>query len=94
MSDNDVPIEKIANLVGHRTTVVTQTVYRHQLRPVIETGATTMNTIFKRQKAPDLTEVWPPRSAPVLAPAKGQKPDLVGPQQPKGQVTMCGPYWI
>ena len=50
MSDNDVPIEKIANLVGHRTTVVTQTVYRHQLRPVIETGATTMNTIFKSQK--------------------------------------------
>jgi len=36
MSDNDVPIEKIADLVGHRTTIVTQTVYRHQLRPVIE----------------------------------------------------------
>ena len=33
MSDNDVPIEKIADLVGHRTTIVTQTVYRHQLRP-------------------------------------------------------------
>jgi len=26
MSDNDVPIEKIADLVGHRTTIVTQTV--------------------------------------------------------------------
>ena len=49
MSDNDVPIEKIADLVGHRTTIVTQTVYRHQLRPVIETGATAMNTILKRQ---------------------------------------------
>ena len=50
MSDNDVPIEKIANLVGHRTTIVTQTVYRHQLRPVIETGATAMNTILNRQR--------------------------------------------
>jgi integrase len=29
MSDNDVPIEKIADLVGHRTTIVTQTVYRY-----------------------------------------------------------------
>lgn len=49
--DNDVPIEKIADLVGHRTTVVTQTVYRHQLRPVIDTGATAMNTIFSRHPA-------------------------------------------
>jgi hypothetical protein len=32
MSDNDIPIEKIADLVGHRSTVVTQTVYRHHLR--------------------------------------------------------------
>jgi integrase len=32
MSDNDVPIETIADLAGHRTTIVTQTVYRHQLR--------------------------------------------------------------
>jgi integrase len=51
MSDNDVPIEKIADLVGHRTTVVTETVYRHQLKPVIETGATAMNAIMKRQKS-------------------------------------------
>ena len=50
MSDNDVPIETIADLVGHRTTIVTQTVYRHQLRPVIESGATAMNSILKRQK--------------------------------------------
>ncbi len=52
MSDNDVPIEKIADLVGHRTTIVTQTVYRHQLRPVIETGATAMNTILTARARP------------------------------------------
>jgi integrase len=50
LSDNDMPIEKIADLVGHRTTMVTQKVYRHQLRPVITTGATTMNKILKDQK--------------------------------------------
>jgi hypothetical protein len=52
LSDNDVPIEKSADLVGHRSTIVAQQLYRHQLRPVIETGATTMNTIFNRQKNP------------------------------------------
>lgn len=33
MSDNDVSIEKIADLVGHRTTIVTQTVYRTPAPP-------------------------------------------------------------
>lgn len=51
MSDNGVTIERIADLVGHRTTIVTQKVYRHQLRPVISTGATTMNAIFNRKSA-------------------------------------------
>jgi hypothetical protein len=36
--------------VGHRTTIVTQKVYRHQLKPVISTGATAMNTIFGIKK--------------------------------------------
>ena len=38
MSDNGVTIEQIADLVGHRTTIVTQKVYRHQLKPVISTA--------------------------------------------------------
>ena len=50
MSDNGVTIEQIADLVGHRTTIVTQKVYRHQLKPVISTGATAMNTIFGNKK--------------------------------------------
>ncbi len=50
MSDNGVPIETIADLVGHKTTIVTQKVYRHQLKPVITTGATTMNTILNQRK--------------------------------------------
>jgi integrase len=51
MSDNGVTIEQIADLVGHKTTVVTQKVYRHQLRPVISTGATAMNAIFNKKGA-------------------------------------------
>jgi integrase len=51
MSDNDVPVEKIADLVGHKGTLVTERVYRHQLKPVITKGAETMNTVFSKQKA-------------------------------------------
>jgi integrase len=48
MSDNGVPIETIADLVGHASTAVTEEVYRHQLKPVITKGAETMNTIFNQ----------------------------------------------
>jgi IS30 family transposase len=51
MSDNGVTIAQIADLLGgHRTTIVTQKVYRHRLKPVISTGATAMNTIFGKQE--------------------------------------------
>jgi hypothetical protein len=49
LSGNGVTVEVIADLVGHKTTIVTQKVYLHQLKPVITTGATTMNTIFNRE---------------------------------------------
>lgn len=41
-----------SRLVGHRSTMVTETVYRKQLRPVIEDGAEIMNRILP---------AWPPR---------------------------------
>jgi integrase len=47
LSDHGVPIEKIADLVGHKDTTVTERVYRHQLRPEIRDGAEHMNNIFK-----------------------------------------------
>jgi integrase len=50
MSDNGVPIETIADLVGHASTAVTEEVYRHQLKPVITKGAATMNNLFNQQK--------------------------------------------
>jgi hypothetical protein len=39
--------EKIADLVGHSGTTVTELVYRHQIRPVIQTGALVMDGRFK-----------------------------------------------
>jgi site-specific recombinase XerD len=50
MSDHGVSIETIADLVGHKSTTVTERVYRHQLKPVITTGAQTMDTIFDQRK--------------------------------------------
>ena len=39
MSEQGVSVEEIARLVGHSVTTTTETVYRHELRPVISTGA-------------------------------------------------------
>ena len=47
MSEQGVPVEEIARLVGHSTTATTEAVYRRELRPVINTGAEVMDTIFK-----------------------------------------------
>lgn len=46
LADGGVPIEEISRLVGHTGTTVTEKVYRHQLRPVIEHGAVAMDRIF------------------------------------------------
>jgi integrase len=48
LSDSGVPIEHIARLVGHTGgSDVTETVYRHQIRPVLMHGAEVMDRIFK-----------------------------------------------
>ncbi|RSD20101.1 site-specific integrase [Amycolatopsis eburnea] len=46
LSDSGLSIEEISRLVGHSDTKVTELVYRHQLRPVIQNGATAMDTLF------------------------------------------------
>ncbi|PRX49715.1 site-specific recombinase XerD [Nonomuraea fuscirosea] len=50
LSDSGVPIEDISRLVGHANTVVTETVYRFQLRPVLLEGAEAMDSIFPVQE--------------------------------------------
>ena len=47
LSDNGMAIEEISRLMGHSSTNVTETVYRHELRPVITPGAEVMDKIFK-----------------------------------------------
>lgn len=47
LSESGLNVEEIARLVGHKGgSQVTERVYRKQLRPVIETGATTMDRVF------------------------------------------------
>lgn len=46
MSDSGASEELIADLVGHTNTMTTRTVYRHQLRPVITTGAEMLDGAF------------------------------------------------
>jgi len=49
LSDAGVPIEQISRLVGHAGTSVTELVYRHQIRPVVQEGAEVMDTLFARR---------------------------------------------
>jgi integrase len=56
LSDAGVPIEDVSRLVGHSSTSVTELVYRHQIRPVIQSGATIMDRLFgssASRRAPD-----------------------------------------
>ncbi|GGU59097.1 hypothetical protein GCM10010178_59140 [Lentzea flava] len=46
LSASGVKIEDIARLVGHSSTTVTETVYRHQIVPVMQHAAITMDDIF------------------------------------------------
>jgi integrase len=47
LSDSGVPLEHISRLVGHSGTAVTESVYRQQIRPVMDEGATAMDKIFR-----------------------------------------------
>lgn len=46
LSDSGVSLEEISRLVGHSGTSVTELVYRHQIRPVLQTGAVAMDALF------------------------------------------------
>ncbi|HEV7830282.1 MAG TPA: tyrosine-type recombinase/integrase [Pseudonocardiaceae bacterium] len=46
LSDSGVPLDEISRLVGHSSTAVTELVYRKQIRPVLQQGATAMDQLF------------------------------------------------
>lgn len=53
MSSNGVPIQDISDTVGHKSTHVTETVYRHVIVPAIRGGATVMDDVFGANGADD-----------------------------------------
>ena len=46
MSHTGVPLQEISDAVGHKSTHVTETVYRHVIVPAIRGGATVMDAVF------------------------------------------------
>jgi integrase len=46
MSSNGIPIQEISDTVGHKSTRVTETVYRHVMTSAIRGGATVMDDVF------------------------------------------------
>lgn len=50
LSAHGVRIEDISDLVGHSGTTVTETVYRHEIRPALTTGATAMDKILAKER--------------------------------------------
>ena len=53
MSANGVPIQDITDTMGHKSTHVTETVYRKVIVPTIRDGATVMDTVFGNDQAED-----------------------------------------
>jgi integrase len=51
LSDAKVPIEEISRLVGHSGTSVTEVVYRKQIRPAMDEGATAMDRIASSSRS-------------------------------------------
>jgi integrase len=51
MSSNGVPIRDIADTVGHKTTHVTEIVYRHVIVPAIQGSADVMDDVFGEKPA-------------------------------------------
>jgi len=50
LSAHGVRIEDISDLMGHSGTTVTETVYRHEIRPALTTGATAMDKILTQKR--------------------------------------------
>jgi len=70
LSAHDVRLEDISDLVRHSSTSVTETVYRHEIRPALTKGATAMNRILNAKVASWLRAAPGNPLAPQLAPEK------------------------
>jgi len=59
MSSNGVPLQEISDTVGHKSTHVTETVYRHVILPAIRRGATVMDAVFDDAENTDNRDAQP-----------------------------------
>jgi hypothetical protein len=66
---NGVPIQDISDTMGHKTTHVTETVYRKVIVPTIRGGATFMDDVFGDSDLP--AELDEPRSRRVTPDSPG-----------------------
>jgi integrase len=62
LPDDGMAIEQIARLAGHASSHVTETVYRQELRPVLQEGAEVMDRLFGGVNG-DPAERMTPRTA-------------------------------
>jgi hypothetical protein len=94
LSDSGVPIEDIARLVGHRGTVVTEAVYRKQLRPVLTSGEEAWDKLLKSrgESASSTAEdtLGRPQTAPESDPWSSSW-SSIGPQNPSLRIERDGP---
>ena len=69
LSAHDVWLEDISDLVGHSSTSVTETVYRHEIRPALTDNAIAVNRTLKA----NATELARPCSGKAMAPPIGSR---------------------
>jgi integrase len=69
MSSNGVPLQDISDTVGHKSTHVTETVYRHVIVPAIRGGASVMDSVLGDSTEDEgATAEWPQRRSPLVSP--------------------------
>ena len=69
LSAHDVRLGDISNLVGHSSTSVTETVYRHEIRPALTNNATAVN----RTLTANVTELACPCSGKAIGSPIGSR---------------------
>jgi Phage integrase family len=86
LSANGVRIEDISDLVGHSGTTVTETVYRHEIRPALTTGAMAMDKILSdASMKPWMHETVAPQITPAQHSAAQPTSPRTAPARPRAR---------
>ena len=73
LSATGVPIEDIADTLGHRSITVTAEIYRHPIAPIRSGHMIAMNQLF--DTPPEPQKAKPKRAKPTPTKARRPKPD-------------------